>query len=269
MRVNRLYRGRTAFRFLAAALALPLSFAIFGATASAAVGQLDASQDLVAPTLNAHTSLPTATAFFERALSLRVDTLATLSRKVALAKSVPAADRATLVAELSTATSGMAALQVKAPTEPTLAAARADLASMVLDYHVLSFVDPQVLDVLAADADLDKAGQLQRQETAIQAAIAAAGEAHQNVAREKVLLKTFQASLNSLTAAVSGLPASLLALEPASVPGSIPTITAATAAESRATVEAAAAATAEQRIVTLLATPAGHVAAISKALRRV
>jgi hypothetical protein len=244
---------------LVAGLVVP--FAVFGleSGASAARAELDASQDLVAPVLPAHTTLPTAIAFLQRSLALRVSTLSTLSRKVAAAKTLAVADKVTLVAELSSTSSAMAALQAKAPNEPTLATTRTDLGTMVLDYHVLSFIDPQVLAVIAADADLAKANQLLSQEAAIRAAINAAGDAHENVAREKVLMETFTMRLSALQAAVTGLSTTLLALQPSSVPASLSTLSAAALSESRADLDAAAASAAEQRIVTLLAQPASHL----------
>ena len=156
----------------------------------------------------------------------------------------------------------MAALLTKVPADVTLAAVRADAATMVLDYHVFALVTPQVNEVIANDRQVLRLSELDAQTPAIAAAIAAASQAHENVSRERVLQASFRSHLAVLSSLVSMLSAEILSLGPPSVPGSLLTLSAASSSTLRASLAADAAASAEQRIVALLARPGAKIASV-------
>jgi len=234
-----------------------------GGAAAAAVPRTLGNGDVVAPFIAAGTPLPAAITSLESALMTRMTALVTLQSDVAGSKSLTTADRTALDTVLATATTGITTLLSKVPADAKLAAVRADAAAMVLDYHVLSLVTPQVTVVIAADHDLARLSALDAQAPAIAAAIAAASQAHESVLRERTLQASFLSHLHTLSVLVSGLPASMLALGPSSIPGSLATLAAASRATVRAGTAADAASAAEQRIVTLLARPGSKVSGLA------
>jgi hypothetical protein len=133
----------------------------------------DPSADTQAPTIPASVSIPQAQAWLLGALQLRATQLQALSSAIAHASSLPSAVRNALAGDVATATSGIDALLASVEKDTTLAALRADGASMVDTYRVFSVVEPQVRLSLTAERQLAIASQIARLQPGLETAISA------------------------------------------------------------------------------------------------
>ena len=158
------------------------------------------------------------------ALTRRVKRLHDLSAAVGASTGLTTADRSTLTTDIGNDLGGITALQQKVPSDTTCADVAADAQAMVVDYRVFVVMSPQAHLTIAADTETSVAGALTALEPKIAARITAAQQAGVTVHAAQTTYSDFQTQVATATQSSTGLAGTLLALTPASYPGSRPTL---------------------------------------------
>ena len=184
------------FRIGAAALGTLLAFGAFAVPAQAAdTGNLAKAQKVVTD-----------------GIDKRLATIQDLQTRLAAAKDVTDADRATLTSLLTDDASGLSALKTKVGTETTVDAVRADGKSMVDDYRVYLLVAPKVHLTHVLDAETVVTAKLQKVHDVLADKLAKDPAADTDANKE--LLSDMESQIKAADTTIDGKSAALLALKP-------------------------------------------------------
>ncbi len=158
------------------------------------------------------------------ALTPRVKRLHDLSAAVGASTGLTSADRSTLTTDIGNDLAGITALQQKIPSDTSCAEVAADAHAMVVDYRVFVVMSPQVHLTIAADTETSVAAALAALEPKITARITAAKQSGVTVRAAQTTYSDFQTQVATATQSSTGVAGKVLALTPASYPGSRTTL---------------------------------------------
>jgi hypothetical protein len=127
------------------------------------------------------------------------------------------ADRTALTNQLQDQVNGLTSLNAKIQGDGDEATVRADAGTIITDYRVYVLTIPKARGVVVSDVELTAEDRLSQLADRLQTMIDQASGKDTTKARAD--LGALRGRLASATAAVSPLPASLLALQPAGYPG--------------------------------------------------
>ena len=130
-------------------------------------------------------------------------------------------DRTALVNQLQSQVDGLTTLNSKIQGDGDEATVRADAQGIVTDYRVYLLTIPKARGVVVADLELTAADRLARLADRLGAAI---DQGKGDTAKAATDLAALRAKVAAVTAAVSPLPAQLLALQPAAYPNNHPVL---------------------------------------------
>jgi len=158
------------------------------------------------------------------ALTRRVAKLHELSAAVAASTGLTSSDRSTLTTDITNDLAGLSALQQKVPTDTSCVAVAAVEHAMVVEFRVFVVMSPQVHLTIAADTETALAGALEGLEPKIAARITAAKQNGVTVRAAENRFSDLESQVGTATTSSAGVAASVLALTPASYPGSSQTL---------------------------------------------
>ena len=158
------------------------------------------------------------------ALTPRVKRLHDLSAAVGASTGLTSADRSSLTTDIGNDLAGITALQQKIPSDTSCAEVAADAHAMVVDYRVFVVMSPQVHLTIAADTETSVAAALAALEPEITARITAAKQSGVTVRAAETTYSDFQTQVATATQSSTGVAGKVLALTPASYPGSRTTL---------------------------------------------
>ena len=145
----------------------------------------------------------------------RLATITKLQGRVAAAKGLTDADRATLQSQLADDASGLTALRATIDGETNVTALRADLKQIVTSFRVYVLMAPKTAEVIAADTELAAVTRLGIVESKLQARIDLDKAAGKDVTKAQRDLDAMQTKVARVSPLVQGIPASVLPLTPA------------------------------------------------------
>jgi hypothetical protein len=216
------------------------------------VGSTSPTDDLSVPVIPRTTAVPDAVAWLESAVAVRSTEVMTLSGAVGTAVNLKSTDRTALATVLGSSAQTLATLSASAPNDATLPAVRADTTRMI-DLHIFAVLEPQVTEMLDAVSTRTTASQLLAQESSIRAAVAAAKSAKLPTGNDSHQLTVFHSDLVKAKQLVDPLPSNLVNLGSDPLARALSKISDAASAETTADGLVASARTAEQSIVTSVA----------------
>jgi hypothetical protein len=205
-------------RFAASLIGAPVLIVASSLSASAS--------DVKAPVISASTSVSSASAYLASQLASRLQQLTKLALRVSAAKSLAPADHAALNALLVGELAGLTSLQASSKSDSSIAQIRADASTMVLSYHVFSFVEPAVQTVLRIDTARAAASRITMLIPSIKATIVASAASNRRLSQANALLASVSALVAAINTSTTGVVPTLLALTPSTVPGSLATLAA-------------------------------------------
>lgn len=147
----------------------------------------------------------------------RLANLAAAQDKLAQASKVAASDKTALTKQISDTAAGLTNLKTKLAAETTVAAARADVASMVTDYRVYALMLPKARLVAMFDRVEVANGKLGEVATKLETAAQAAKTSGKDTSAIDAKLSDAKAKQASAQQKISGRVTSLLALAPSDV----------------------------------------------------
>jgi hypothetical protein len=147
-----------------------------------------------------------------------------LSGAIGNSTALTTADRATLTTDVGNALAGLGALQQKVPSDATCAAVAADAHTMVAGYRVFVVLSPQVHLTIAADTEMALANALEGLEPKIAERITSAKQKGRTTSAAESTFSDFQNQVKTAATSSSGVATPVLALTPASYPGSRQTL---------------------------------------------
>ena len=237
-------RGGIRTRLIASLIGVPAL--VFASTLSAS------ASDVKAPVIAPATSVSSASAYLASQLSSRLQMLTKLGSRISASKSLLPADRAALGALVTGEIAGLTSLRAASKSDSSIAQIRTDASTMVLSYHVFSFVSPLVQTVLRVDAARAAAGRISALIPSIKTAIVASAASNQRVAKANGLIGSVATLVSNITTSTAGLRSALVALSPSSIPGSLSTLASAGVTASAAESEVHVAYATIGRIVSLV-----------------
>jgi hypothetical protein len=169
---------------------------------------------VVTRALAADEALDRAKAEVSRRIDLRLAALRRYGAAVNYARHLTDAHEATLDALIAEDAAGLIALRRKVAGETTLAALRADAASMVNDYRIFILVRPKVRLTIAGDAEQAVIRRLTAAHSTLTDLVARAKAAGKDTAGAEQDLADMQAALDRAERAIAGQVETLLAIEP-------------------------------------------------------
>ena len=207
--MNRVLRTVTSIALAAATGTAGMLVTTGSAQASAAVNPTRATGALAADE-----ALDRAKAEVTRRIDLRLAALRRYGAAVDNARHLTDAHEATLDTLIADDTAGLTALRRKVAGETTLAALRADAASMVNDYRIFILVRPKVRLTIAHDAEQAAIRRLSAAHGTLADLVARAKAAGKDTAGAEQDLADMRAALDRASAAIAGQVDTLLAIEP-------------------------------------------------------
>jgi hypothetical protein len=132
------------------------------------------------------------------------------------------ADRNALTSQLQDQVNGLTSLNAKIQGDGDVATVRADAGTIVTDYRVYVLTIPKARGVVVSDIELTAEDRLSKLAERLQTMIGQASG--KDTTKARVDLASLQSKLTSVTAMVSPLPATLLALQPPGYPGNRTTL---------------------------------------------
>lgn len=144
----------------------------------------------------------------------RLSNLAAAQVKLTASTKLAPSDEATLTAQITAETAGLTALKAKLVAETTLAAARADVASIVTDYRVYVLMLPKVRLVSAADRFNVAETQLQDVYIKLKTKVDAAHTAGKDTTAAQSALDDLASKYADAASRTKNLVPALLALQP-------------------------------------------------------
>jgi hypothetical protein len=197
------------------------TLAKFGLVAGVAVtslalagGSAQAADPSPAPPKADAASLATLKADLTKRIDLRLAALARDTTAINAAKHLAPADKTTLTNLDSQDTAAMTALKTKVAGETTVAAIRADAASMVNDYRIFILVGPKVRLTIAGDAEHDAITRLQTAHDKLAGLVAQAKAAGHDTTAAEQSLADMAAAIGKATTDTNGQVAAVLAIQP-------------------------------------------------------
>ena len=154
----------------------------------------------------------------DAAIAKRLALLSLLTEDVRAASHLTAADRSSLLAELSADTKGLTALQVQIDADDNLSSLLAEVRSIVTEYWVFAEVAPKVHLVRAADFALDVIAKVQGIEPTLKALIDRAKTAGKDVSTAQQAYHDLVAQLSAAKKLVAPIPDRMVALMAADYP---------------------------------------------------
>jgi hypothetical protein len=152
------------------------------------------------------------------AIEGRLTVLNGLTHRVDSATHLTSSHRSTLLAQYSSAESGLKALDQKIQSDTTLSSVRADQATIVTGYRVYVLIVPKTHIVIASDRTTFIASELSKLEAKLAKAVDKA-PAGQNKTDAAAALADMQKQIAAATDAVSGVASSVLPLTASGYPG--------------------------------------------------
>jgi hypothetical protein len=149
-----------------------------------------------------------------RRIDLRLDALRRFDTRLNSAKHLTGDHKSTLHDLISKDEAGLGDLKTKVADETTIAALRADAASMVNDYRVFILVGPKVRLTIVGDAEQAAIDKLRDVEKTLADLVAKAKAAGKDTAAAEQNLADMLAALDKATSDVDGQVATLLAIQP-------------------------------------------------------
>ncbi len=232
------------------AVALPGAFAVARSSSLPAP-----TADRTPPTFLATLPVASAAAWVESAISARTAVLASLTQSVGASTTLSSVDRTALSGVLQSDINSLATLSPTVAGQTTIAMLRADAQSIVGE-HVLVLVKPVVTDVITLDSQLAAARTLQKESTALSAAISAAHQAKRDIGQANSEIHALGIRLSEVNSLDSSLPPALIALTPQSWPAPQSTLSAASLAMAHASQDLSVANNDVSAIVSSLSHPA-------------
>jgi hypothetical protein len=144
----------------------------------------------------------------------RLAALRVMSAALSEAQRLTPAHKSTLTDLIASDRTGLNALKTKVAGETTVAAVRADAASMVNDYRIYLLVVPKVHLTHALDLESAAIGALRKVYDRLVAAVAAAKQAGKDVGDADAKLADLGTQLAAAEAAITGKVDTLLAIKP-------------------------------------------------------
>lgn len=184
----------------------------------------DAAQTATTTTPKA-TASPAAAAQAQRLTNLKTKGTAEIDRRLAslnaaleklnASAKLSATDKDALVKQMQTEISGLTALKTKLAGETDLAAARTDVTAIVTDYRVYALMAPKARLVASIDRLTIAADKLTALQTELKTKVDAQNSAAASgISADQAKLTDMAAQISAANAAISGLTAKLLALQP-------------------------------------------------------
>jgi hypothetical protein len=164
-------------------------------------------------------TVETLKAFGDCEINRRFTTLDALSARVTGSKVLTSAHAAALQSEIGSTRSGLTSLKAAIDAETNVAALKADIAKIAIDYRVYLLVVPQVNLVNAADGVMAAQAKFADINTKLTAAIAAAKAAGKDTTTAQASLDAMNAAVTKAIGLAGPLPAALLPLTPAQYNG--------------------------------------------------
>jgi hypothetical protein len=159
-------------------------------------------------------TLAKAKAEVTRRIDLRLDALGRFDARLTSAKHLSSDHKSTLHDLVTTDKSGLTTLKTKVAGETTLAAIRADAASMINDYRVFILVGPKVRLTIVNDAELAAIDKLRGVHATLSDLVAKAKAAGKDTAAAEQNLADMLAAINKAASDIDGQVAALLAIQP-------------------------------------------------------
>jgi len=216
------------------------------------LGSTSASDDVTVPVIPPGTTVTDAVSWLTAATAARGTALTNLVTSVNAATGVPSGVRTSLLTLLTTDQSALAQIATVTPTLTTLAEVHQAIANTI-GLHVFAVVQLDVSVVLAAGATRAAAVSLLAQESSIRAAIAAAKSVGLPVGNATAEVRTFHGDLEQAKALASSIPVTLRPIGTLGESRAAAKLAAAAATETTAAGLVVAAKSAEQSIVSSLA----------------
>jgi len=160
------------------------------------------------------TAVDRAKAEITRRIDLRLAALLRFEAALTAAAHLTDAHESTLKDLVADDRTGLTALKTKVAGETTLAALRADAASMVNDYRIFILVGPKVRLTIAADHQAAAVARLQTAHDNLATAVAQAKAAGKDVAAAEQDLADMQAAIDKAKTGLAGQVDTLLAIQP-------------------------------------------------------
>jgi hypothetical protein len=155
----------------------------------------------------------------EDQLTDRQQRLGNLTKEVSAAKHLTTSDRATLVSDLGTDTTGIDALAAKVPNDTTIAELATDYKAMVDDYRVYLVMTPKVQLTITADATSSLEHAMQAAEPKIEALIRYEHSKGRHVRGAQIAYEGMVHQVSNAEHDTTGVAARVLATEPSGWPG--------------------------------------------------
>jgi len=152
------------------------------------------------------------------AIERRLTVLNGLTSRVNAATHLTSSHRSVLLGQYSSAESGLRALDAKIQSDQTVAAVRADQATIVTGYRVYVLMVPKTHIVIAADRITSIAGQLTKLQAKLEA-VANKATPGSGTDAAKAALADMTKQIEKATDAVSGIASSVLPLTAGGYPG--------------------------------------------------
>jgi len=154
-------------------------------------------------------------AFGDCEVDRRMTTLGQLTAAINASKALTAADKAALAAEIGSTSSGLTALKASIDAGVSVAVLRVRIVEIATQFRVYDLLAPQVYLTGAADGVAAIAAQFGKISTVLAGRISTGKSAGKDTTAAQAALDAMNAAIASAAAAVSPLPAKLLALTPA------------------------------------------------------
>ncbi len=147
-------------------------------------------------------------------INLRLTALQKDTTVLGAAKNINADHKATLTALIGQDTSGLTGLKTKVAGETTVAAVKADAASMVNDYRIFMLVGPKTRLSSAGDAETAATAKLRTAHDKLADLVAKAKTAGKDTTTAEQELADMSAALDKATSSINGQVAAVLAVQP-------------------------------------------------------
>ncbi|HSW98284.1 MAG TPA: hypothetical protein VLF71_00430 [Candidatus Saccharimonadales bacterium] len=200
---------------VAAVLAAYLAAPAMGASAAAAEKATTAARPSSASTDGTEANrLQNIKTKGDAEIGRRLATLGKLFTNIDAATKLSASSKDALATEVSTEASALAALRTKLAGETTVAAAAADVQSMVSEYRVYALLVPKVQLVRAADDQQVAEQKLSDLATKLDARLSAAEKAGKNVGDLRVKLTDMAQNITNAQGISTSVESKVLPLQP-------------------------------------------------------
>lgn len=147
-------------------------------------------------------------------IARRTTSLSKLSSILQSAKKLSTADKATLTAEVASATDGLTALKTQLDNETTLDGARTDVQSIVSEYRVFALVMPKVHLIKIADDQIAAETALSSAATKLQARVSGLQSSGKDVSSLLTPLADMKAKIANAQKISMSVQASVINLQP-------------------------------------------------------